>query len=253
MRGRHAVVAMLAIGVAAACGGKTESLIPGDEPGDGGGPAPDAGEMCNMVEGASGSCVTPGDTCPFFVGAAGCGGLCECGSDLMWSCSISCAGFTAEAGVEDVSVVPAEAAPPCCLDPGGQDGQNLQFPPVDTCMSPPVAWEYVAPCDFDATYIELHNTGSPVGILGDTDGNPGPNLFSGLVPYSSVPSWNGVAIVPPVHLVGGQTYFIYEGWGTCSIASGGTPQLYWLYDPTQGRVGPYTKSPWTFRITGACN
>jgi hypothetical protein len=264
MRARHVMGAMLAIGVAAACGGRTESLVPSEERGDGGGAAPDAGETCNMVEGASGSCVNPGDTCPFFIGAAGCGGLCVCGNDLTWSCSISCGGSTEEAGVVDASVVPVEAGffdastlPPetsgCCLDPGGQDGQNLQFPPVDTCMSDPVAWEYVAPCDFDADFIALHNSGGPVGILDDTDGNPGPNLWSGLLPSSSFPAWNGLPIDPPVHLLGGHSYFIFEGSGTCSIASGGVVHMSWLYDPVQGRRGPFYKYPWLFRITGTCN
>jgi hypothetical protein len=266
MRAGRYLIAGLTIAVGAACGGRTESLIPGDAPGDGGTPVvtQDAGEMCNSVEGASGSCVNPGDTCPFFVGAAMCGGLCICQSDLTWSCSISCGGNTVEAGVEDVSVVTAEAAvfdaptlpgdeTGCCLDPGGQDGQNLQYSTVDTVMSPPVAWEYVPPCTFDASYIALHDTGGPVGILDDTGGNPGPNLWTSLLPYTYVPTWKGIEIVPPVHLVAGHSYFIYEGYATASIASGGTIQMSWVYDPMQGRQGPFYKYPYTFRITGVCN
>jgi hypothetical protein len=228
---------------------------------------PDGGQTCDGVEPPTGSCASPGDTCPFFVGAEGCGGQCVCQSDTTWSCNIYCSTPAVDAGVAEASVVPAEAAvfdappvfdaspPPgelCCLGPTGQDGQNLEYPPSDGCNSPPVAWEYVPTCDFTATHIELHNSGGPVGILDDTGGNPGPNLWTGLLPATPTPTWTGIDIVPPVHLVGGRTYFIYEGSGTCSIATGGTTQTFWLYDPNMGRIGPLNKFPFTFRITGTC-
>jgi hypothetical protein len=219
--GRYGIVVLLTITAGGACGGMTEGPLQGDD-GDAA-VRPEAG-----AEAATSSN----------------------GEDLEVEASVE----PIEAAVDDEVVQPAADAS-CCLDPSGQDGQNLQYAPADTCTDSAfasVAWEYVPACDFDATHIELFDASGPVGILGDTGGNPSPNLWTELLPPGSPHAWNGMDIVPPVHLVGGQTYFIYEGSPACSIATAGATQTFWLYDPQQGRLGPYNKYAFTFRISGTC-
>jgi hypothetical protein len=229
---------------------------------------PEAAARCTGRE--QGSPCVAGDTCLFsarIIASSEILGGCTCQSDLTWSCEITVGAAPpvdasvapvdasvepVEAAVEDVVAKPAVDAN-CCLDPTGQDGQNLQYAPADVCTNTSVAWEYVPPCDFDATRIELYNSSGPVGILGDTGGNPSPNLWTALLPAGTPHAWNGIDIVPPVHLVGGQTYFIYEGSPVCSIATGGVSQTFWLYDPNSGRQGPFNKYPFTFRINGTCS
>jgi hypothetical protein len=221
------------------------------------------------------TCSSVGATCSIFLGAAGCGGQCVCEPDQQWQCEISCtpiyprdastyvdASYVVEASVAvdafvatpdaSTTVVDASVAPMdggvCC-----GDGQNLDFPPSDSCTGNPLAWEYIPTCDFPVALIELYNAGGPVAIL-DSDGvAPGKTLWSGTFPSASTAIyWQSAEVFPPVALQAGHRYFLFEGQGPCSIASGGEEQPYYAVNPSGGWDGPYVGHAWTARLGAQC-
>jgi hypothetical protein len=151
---------------------------------------------------------------------------------------------------EELVVVQPETGATCCLDE-----QNTDYPPDTNCGGTTIAWQYVPSCTIAVARIELHKNGGTVALLDSApDGSPGATLWSGALsgdPSATV-TWNGADVVPPIPLAAGHVYYLEESEGTCSIATDGVEYPYYGLSGSSTWDGPFQWHPWTSHVIGAC-
>jgi hypothetical protein len=127
----------------------------------------------------------------------------------------------------------------CCGD------EVNDYPPILTCdqVGNWIAFEYVPDCDYVLARIELHTNQGTVALLADNAGQPGAILFQGTLDGTVGTAWRG-ADTPSIALTGGQTYWVVQDAGPCSVTNLGTFQNSWS-SINGGLAGPWT-GPWNF-------
>jgi hypothetical protein len=111
----------------------------------------------------------------------------------------------------------------------------------------------VPECSFNLTQLELHTDGGSVALLADANNLPGATLFQGPLGNPDPQGFLKAAVNPPIAITGGQTYWLAEGVGKCSIASQGAMMPYYGGDTLNGPwMGPFMGHQWTAHAVGQC-
>jgi hypothetical protein len=148
------------------------------------------------------------------------------------------------AGCDELS--DGDCQPACCGDFLNQGA------PSNNCSQGAtwIAWKYVPTCSFPLETLALHTDSGSVAVLSDSNDFPGAVLFQGPLGPPDPQGWLTASVSPAVNLVGGQTYWIAENVGVCSIAAAGVDYPYYgsfgnLAGPWDGPfVGGHA---WTFK------
>jgi hypothetical protein len=144
--------------------------------------------------------------------------------------------------------VPSDAPPVQCTQ-----GVLTEFGTAE-CSGDKADWfatPYTPPADITVDRVEAHMQQGNVALLASAGGAPGAPLFVGSVGSSSMPTWLGTTVSPPVFLQAGTLYYI--GFqGDCSFAGGGPEPVEYMASSINGPWHVQGTDNWTARLIGMC-